>query len=399
MHLQAESKSVPIDSIKEYPGNPRKGNIELIRESLRANGQYRDVVVQRSTGYVLVGNHTRKAAKEEGWSEIRATFIDCDDEQAKRIVLVDNRANDVAGYDLPLLADILRDLPTLEGTGFNADAVGSVLASLRTGGYRAGADPDAVPTLPTEPKAKLGDVYLLGAHRLLCGDSTNLEHVDRLMDGEKARCLFTDPPYGVDYDGGMKKRERLAADVGGNLSPKAETTIYTEMLPSVMAACENRAPLYIWHAHTKADEIQSALRDAGYPVRSQIIWVKNNAQFISSAHYKQKHEPCFYAVKKSMKPWWYGPKNEVTIWNVDRSPRNDYHPTQKPVELVERALRNSTVQGDSVLDLFGGSGSTLIACEGLERRCYMMELEPAYVDVIVQRWEDLTNEKAVLCES
>ena len=389
---QRESKVVPIDSVKEYPGNARKGNVELIRESLRAHGQYRDIVVQRSTGYVLVGNHTRKAAKEEGWADISATFIDVDDEQAKRIVLVDNRANDVAGYDLPALADLLNDLPTLEGTGFNEDAVGSVLASLRTGGYRAGADPDNAPIPPTEPKSKVGDLYLLGKHRLLCGDSTNIENVDRLMASEKARCLFTDPPYGVDYDGGMRVREKLASD-------EQTTNIYSEMLPSILAACEDRAPLYIWHSHTKAAEVQSALLDADFSVRTQIIWVKNNAQFVSSANYKQKHEPCFYAVKKGKKPWWYGPKNEVTVWNIDRSPRNEYHPTQKPVELVERALRNSTVVDDIVLDLFGGSGSTLVAAEGLERRCYMMELEPAYVDVIVQRWEELTNEKAVLCES
>ena len=208
------------------------------------------------------------------------------------------------------------------------------------------------------------------------------------MGGEQAALVFTDPPYGVDYDGGTKKREKLAADQHG-------TDVYAAVLPMVLTASEKKAPIYLWHAYTEGPAAVSALRDAGYDVRSLILWVKNQAQFGAlSAHYKQQHEPCLYACRKGVAPYWHGPTNETTVWEHDRATSNDFHPTQKPIALAERAIGNSSVAGALVLDLFGGSGSTLMACEATARRARLMEIDPRYCDVIVRRWEEHTGRKA-----
>lgn len=384
--LAGKHQTVGINDVNPFPGNARKGNVDKIRESVREHGQYRTIVVQESTGYILAGNHTWQAMKAEGFENIDVTYVNVDEIEAKKIVLADNRLNDLAVYDTPALAELLKDLPDYEGTGFEQADVDLLLQSL-AGGFGRGKDVDAVPEAPSEPQTVPGDVYTLGNHRLMCGDSTSVDDVAKLMDGAHAKLLITDPPYGVDYDGGMKKREKLKGDHVG-------TSIYADMMPCVLVACEERAPLYIWLADNYMREVLGALDDAGLEQRSMIIWSKNNAQFMTGAQYKNKHEPLLYMHRKGKKPYWYGPNNEVTIWEVDRSPRNDFHPTQKPVELVERILDNSSKPGDAVLDLFGGSGSTLVGCEAQGRISYTMELNPVYCDVIVARWENLTGKKA-----
>ncbi len=194
-----------------------------------------------------------------------------------------------------------------------------------------------------EPVTKPGDLYQLGEHRLLCGDATEITGVERLLDGPRAAVVFTDPPYGVDYDGGTKKREKLAADNRG-------TGIYDDVLPVILLAAEEKAPLYLWHADRASVPVGAALAASNFTVRAQIIWVKNQAQFGAlSAQYKQKHEPCFYAHRKGVAPYWYGPTNEVTVWEADRAAANDFHPPQKPIALAERALKNSSRVGDAVL--------------------------------------------------
>lgn len=248
-------------------------------------------------------------------------------------------------------------------------------------------DPDEVPAPPVVPVTQAGDLWLLGDHRVLCGDSTSAEDVARVMDGALAQMAFTDPPYGVDYTGGAKKRESLANDNIG-------TDIYSASLCHLTTAADDKAPLYLWYAdgHVAA----AAAAAAGYKITAQIIWAKNHAQFVTSAHYKGKHEPCFYAHRKGKGARWYGPNNEVTLWECDRSPRNDWHPTQKPVELAVRAIGNSTDKGEVVLDLFLGGGTTLIAAEDLGRVCYGLEIAPQYVDVIVNRWQNHTGGAATL---
>jgi len=247
-------------------------------------------------------------------------------------------------------------------------------------------DDDEVPT-HTESRVHTGELWMLGDHKLLCGDATKKEDVERLMDGQKADMVFTDPPYGVGYDGGAKKREKLKGDEVG-------TSIYADAIPLLADVTYPHAALYLWYADANAAAAAAAAAAAGYEIVAQIIWAKNNAQFVSTAHYHGKHEPCFYAHKKGKSNQWFGGKGEVTLWEYDRAVKNEYHPTQKPVMLAERAAKNSTETGQVVIDLFGGSGSTLIACEKLNRKCYMMEIDPIYCDVILKRWEDFTGKEA-----
>jgi len=281
---------------------------------------------------------------------------------------------------------LLESLPDLEGTGYDGAALDGLLAALAPpSSFSGDTEPADVPEVP---RTVSGDLYLLAEHRLLCGDSTNRGDVERLMSGSVAQLVFTDPPYGVDYDGGTKKRERLVGDQRGS-------SIYAEVLPVIRDVSDDKAPLYLWHAGAVAASVYSAIAETDYEVRAQIIWVKNMAQFGAlSAQYKQKHEPALYCFKRGTSPRWYGPTNEVTVWEYARASVNEFHPTQKPVELAERALENSTERSHVVLDLFGGSGSTLVAATNKDRRAYLMEIDPGYCDVIVDRWERHTGSKA-----
>lgn len=215
------------------------------------------------------------------------------------------------------------------------------------------------------------------SHRLMCGDSTSAEDVGRLLRDAEPRLMVTDPPYGVDYKGGTKKHKGLAADERG-------TTIYGDFLPVWSAYLDTKAPLYLWHAGAVSVPVLDALADNGWSVRAQIIWAKNQAQFGAlGAQYKQKHEPCFYCYRDA--PYWYGPNNEVTVWEHARARVNEHHPTEKPVEVIERAIKNSSQRGDLVAEAFGGGGSTFVASEQNGRVCHGMELNPAFVAVILER--------------
>ena len=244
---------------------------------------------------------------------------------------------------------------------------------------------DEVPEPPADPITKPGDLWILGDHRVMCGDSTKAEDVARLMAGAKAGMMVTDPPYGVDYDGGQanaKKREKLSGD---------DTT---EVFNAGLSAALNAVPSgawYIWHAGRYAEPVYAAIRKCGFDVRALIVWNKLKAHYgAPSAHYCQKHEPCLYAVRDSA--GFCGPSNEVTVWDIEQPHRNEHHPTQKPIICMARAIRNH--EAESVYDPFLGSGTTLIAAEQLGRKSYGMEISPAYCDVIVKRWETLTGKNA-----
>lgn len=326
---------------------------------------------------VLAGNQRLRACIALEWPTVPCVVVDWDEAKQRRAMIKDNVS--AGEWDQDMLANEW-EVEELKEMGLNLDWD----EPEETEGL---TDPDDVPEVPEEPTTKLGDVWLLGEHRLLCGDSTKAEDVERLMNGEKADMVFTDAPYGVDYTGGTKKQKGLQGDTKG-------TSIYAEFLPLAYKYAQNEASFYFWYAAGYADIAQEIV-SAGYQIRTQIVWNKNQAQFGAlSAQYKQKHEPCMYAHKKGHAPKWVGPTNEVTVWDVDRSSKNNFHPTQKPVELAQRAMTNH--DPNFVLDLFLGSGSTLIAAEKTGRKCYGMELDPKYCDVIVKRWEDFTGKKATL---
>ena len=332
---------------------------------------------------ILVGGHQRlRIVKELGYKDVPCVEVNLTPNKERELNV---RLNKNTGqWDWDALANHF-DVGELLEWGFSEDDLQFYDPEPLPGLI----DDDDVPEVE-EAVTQAGDMWLLGEHRVLCGDATKKEDVERLMDGQKADMVFTDPPYGVDYDGGMKKQNKLKND---NLG----TEIYSLFMPYAVESLKDDGAFYVWYADATATATATA--DSGLVISAQIIWAKNHAQFMSSAKYKGKHEPCFYAHKKGKTAKWYGENNEVTLWEYDRASKNEYHPTQKPIALSERANKNSSPKNGIVLDLFLGSGSTLIACEKTNRKCYGMEIDPHYCDVIVKRWEVYTGKQSERIEA
>jgi DNA modification methylase len=394
--------AIAIDSIQPHPRNVRQGDVGAISESLKLHGQYRPIVVQKSTGHILAGNHTYKAARALKWKQIAATYVDVTDDQAVRILLMDNRANDLASYDDPALADILKQLmeteQRLEGTGFDPDDLEQLLRDIDAEQLpTVMGDPDEVPE-DVPAKTVLGDVWLLGRHRLRCGDSTSPTDMDALMNGQQADLIFTDPPYGMSYGGG---RARGSSPKGARV--KAHGMIMNDDLAgddliglvrdSIGLATTYKKPdkavyaCFTWRTYR---EFEEAILAAGLAIKACIVWDKQSIG-LGNSHYRPQHEFIFYCEGE-----WHGDKSQSDVWQLSRGNTSAYvHPTQKPVELISIAINNSSSYGDLVLDPFGGSGSTLIAAEQTNRTAYLMELDPHYCDVICARFQKATGIKPV----
>ena len=251
---------------------------------------------------------------------------------------------------------------------------------------------DEAPEPPAEPKAKLGNIYQLGRHRLMCGDSTSKADAEKLMNGIKADMLLTDPPYNVDYEGKTKDKLKIEND-------KMENSNFRQFLIDAFTTADlsmkEGAVFYIWHADSEGYNFRGACFDVGWKVRQCLIWNKNS-MVMGRQDYHWKHEPCLYGWKDGASHLWASDRKQTTILEFNRPSKNDLHPTMKPVTLFDYQIKNNTKGGDIVVDLFGGSGTAMMACEQNGRVCYTMELDPKYVDVIIERWENFTGEKAVL---
>jgi len=386
----------PISKPIPYSRNPRRNEaaISKVAGSIKEFGWRQPIVVD--TEGVIIAGHTRLlAAQHLRLQEVPVhVATDLSPQQIKAYRLADNRVAQEAEWDNDLLKLELSELEeegfSLDLTGFSEDELEALLAEGTEDGL---TDEDETPEVEEEAITLEGDLWILGKHRLRCGDSTNPQHVERLMDGKKADMVFTDPPYGVNYEGGhfhsgdvniKRKREKLAND--------ADDQIYANVIPLIASFCDG--PCYTWFAGTKPLKLYQAVEAVGQ-IHALIIWHKINAKYASmNAQYKQRHEPCLYWKPKSSTLRWCGASTEATLWEMKRDATNNFHPTQKPVELAERAINNHKVA--TVLDLFGGSGSTLIACEKTSRHCIMMELDPAYCDVIIKRWQQFTGKEAIL---
>ena len=387
---------VDINSIKPYKNNPRKNEeaIPYVMESIKQFGFKNPVILDKDN--VIVAGHTRiESAKRLGITEIPCIYADdLTDEQIKAFRLADNKVAEIAEWDIDLLDTELDDILNIDMSdfGFDLDFEDEEEKEIIE---------DEVPEVPEEPKAKLGDIYQLGNHRLMCGDSTKEEDVAKLMNGVKADMVFTDPPYGVSYTGGMKI-ENGKIESNGKKQIKNDALDYENLyrfLYDVFINLKNntipKSAFYVFYAHSRTREFLNAFYDAGLKQRSIIIWHKTSGGFGDfMAQYMNAYEPCIYGSNGESVNW-YGATNEKTVWDMDKEKKCDLHPTMKPIEVVARAINNSSKKEDRVLDLFGGSGSTLIACEQLNRKCYMCELDPHYIDVIIQRWENFTGEKAI----
>ena len=385
-----EYKVVSVDKLIPYARNSRTHSDEQVTKiaaSIKEFGFLNPVIIDGENG-IIAGHGRVMAAKKIGLETvpvIEASHLT--EAQRRAYVIADNRLALDAGWDEEMLRVEFAELEELgfdlELTGFELGEIADLEIDEPTEGL---TDEDDTPEAPEQPVTVEGDVWLLGKHRLMCGDSTSIDAVEKLMAGQKADMVFTDPPYGVDYDGGHKRREKLAND--------DDVAMYDLPIKNAYLASTDKAPIYLWFVERFAIDVLNGLHAAGYQVRNWIVWNKNLAQFGAfCAQYKSKHEPCIYAFKKGKSPNWCGPNNEVTVWDVKREPKNSFHPTQKPVELCERAMSNHSV--GKILDLFAGSGSTLIACEKNNKTCFTMELDPKYCDVIIKRWQDFTGKQAI----
>ena len=381
----------PLDAVRPYANNPRQTDdaVEAVAESIRRFG-FRQPIVVDADG-VIVAGHTRfRAAQRLGLATVPvhvATDLTPDEVRAYR--LADNKTAELASWDDAMLSI---ELDALRGAeidwtllGFDEEELAKLLAPAGTEGL---TDPDAVPEKPADPITKPGDLWLLGKHRLLCGDSTSAADVARLLDGAVPALMVTDPPYGVEYD----PEWRMDAGLTGNTArmgkvmndDRADWTEAWKLFPGDVA--------YVYHAGVFASTVQQSLERAGFAIRAQIIWAKDRLA-LSRGDYHWQHEPCWYAVREGGKGHRTDDRTQTTLWSIPaRDDAGHGHGTQKPVECMERPVRNHLA--DLVYEPFAGSGTTVIACERTGRTCMAMELDPGYCDVVVRRWEDFTGRKA-----
>lgn len=448
--------AIPIHDLVLDPKNTRRHgdrDLKAIVASIKQWGWTSPIIAREGTNQVIAGHGRIQAALRIGMTTVPVVFKRfATDHDAKAYAIADNRIAELSGWDLPNLKDILTDL---EGTGYDIALTGwspEDLDKLLAWDSKTEKDPDAIPAVQGPVIAKLGDLWILGEHRIVCGDATDPEVWARLMNGRQAACVFTDQPYGVAYQATSGKFTAIKNDA---LEHAALSEFLWKTFRNLVAHADQKAGFYIWHASSTRQDFAEAMTLAGLAEQQYLIWVKP-AAVLGHDDYQWAHEPCFYAAKGGQRPTFYGDRAQPTVWRfspvapdgivatvgrgltllagpdtlhltteapktkkqrtlrmpidkpitieIGNSPNGSCwevsrdhkaeHPTQKPVELAMRAIRNSSQYGDVVTDAFLGSGSTLMGAEMLGRACYGTELEPKYIDVIVKRWEQFTGKKA-----
>lgn len=376
---------VAIDKLVPYVNNARthsKEQVMKLRSSLREFGFVNPVIIDKDYG-ILAGHGRVMAAKEEGLTEVPCVLADyLTEAQKKAYILADNRYAQDAGWDEELLKI---EIEALQGedfdiflTGFDAAEIDDLYKDDLKGGIKEDEfDVDA--ELNNPAMTKFGDVWQLGNHRLICGDSTKAEAYETLMDGKKANLVVTDPPYNVNYEGsaGKIKNDNMAND--------AFYKFLFDAFTNMELALASDGSIYVFHADTEGLNFRKAFADAGFYLSGTCIW-KKQSLVLGRSPYQWQHEPCLFGWKKSGKHQWYSGRKETTIWEFDKPKKNGDHPTMKPIPLIAYPIMNSSMSNCIVLDPFGGSGSTLIACEQTNRICFMAEVDEKFCDVIVKRF-------------
>lgn len=414
-HLPDQIEHLATDALVPYARNSRTHSPEQVAQiaaSIKEFGFTNPVLIDANN--TLIAGHGRvMAAQSIGLPTVPAIRLaHLTDAQRRAYVIADNKLAENAGWDMATLAREVEDLTAdgydIELLGFGADELTALLGEYGQDAAKPGdglTDPDEAPAVQATPVTKLGDVWVMGKHRLMCGDSTSMEAVERLMDGRKADMVLTDPPYGVSFVGvkgsmysGGKKAGKNSAEMikADDLRGDDLVKLFADSMSSASMSSKAGAALYVFFAINRSQESITGLQGAGLEIRNWLIWDKGNVGFHAmGAQYKPNYEAFLYCHKAGQSPSWYGGNKEQTVWRFPVE-REGLHPTMKPVSLLCHALQNSSKSGDEVLDLFGGSGSTLIACEKKNRDCRMMELDPKYCDVIVRRWQEFTGKQATL---
>lgn len=391
-----------------------------IASSIREFGFLSPVLIDKD--YNIIAGHGRVlAAKKIEMEEVPCVFIDgLTDAQRKAYILADNRLSEIAEWDMDLVNSELEQLMELD---FDLDLTGFDFEIENNSGDIV--EDNFEMELPEEPLAKPGDIYQLGRHRLMCGDSTSVTDLTSLLNGNLVQCVCTDPPYNMAYEGAgntpdsKRKKNRILND---KMSPEQFREFLTDVYKTMYVGMEDGASCYVFYKELGEGVFMQCMHDGGITYKQELIWVKNQL-VLGGSKYQSMYEPCLFGCKGKSVKHWYGKRNQrsviehidlmnenelrdaireltenepTDIVRENKPLKNDLHPTMKPVKLLSKLLCNSTKADDNVLDLFGGSGSTLMACEQLGRNCYMMELDAKYVDVIIARWEQFTGQKAVL---
>jgi len=389
----------PIDKLLPYARNARQHSDEQIAQIAASIAEFGFVnpCLVGADGVLVAGHGRLAAARKLGLSTVPVVVLDhLTPTQRRALVLADNRLAELSTWDDVLLRIELEALQDegfdLDLTGFDADALAELLAGEEPE-HEGQTEDDAVPEIPEEPVSKPGDVWRLGPHRLVCGDATAAEAYAQLFpDGERADMVFTDPPYNVNYANSAKDklRGKHRPILNDALGADFHDFLYDAL--SLLVA-HTRGAIYVTMSSSELDTLQAAFRSAGGHWSTFIIWA-NNTFTLGRADYQRQYEPILYGWPEGAERHWCGDRDQGDVWQIKKPQKNDLHPTMKPVELVERAIRNSSRPGDVVLDPFGGSGTTLIAAEKSGRVARLIELDPKYADVIVRRWQDWTGQQA-----
>lgn len=399
MKLPDTLEAIQIDALIPYARNSRThsdAQVAQIAASIKEFGFTNPVLIDAGGG-IIAGHGRVLAARKLGLSEVPCIRLEhLTDAQKRAYVIADNRLALNSGWDMEMLKVEFADLQELgfdlELTGFDLDEIKELLAPVGTEGL---TDPDDAPPLPENPRTRPGDIWVMGKHRLLCGDSTSVSDLEKLTEGQLVDMWLTDPPYNVAYEGKTKdalkiKNDEMGDDQFRQFLRDAYTAADMVMKPG--------AVFYIWHADSEGYNFRGAAQDAGWKVRQCLIW-KKSSMVMGRQDYHWKHEPCLYGWKEGAGHLWAADRKQTTILEFEKPTRNGEHPTMKPVALFEYQLLNNTKGGDQVLDSFGGSGTTLIAAEKNGRVARIMELDPKYCDVIVKRWQDFTGKIAIHAET
>ena len=396
-NLNLKIEYIDVDKLTPYERNTRKHtdkDIDIIAKSIEKYGFNDAIGIWGKNATVVEGHGRLLAAKKLGMEKVPCVRLDHLTEQERReYAIAHNRSAEMSEWDFDILPDELEGLD-FEGFDFGFDF--GLENDTDTEVFED--DYDVEP--PAEPKSKLGDIYQLGRHRLMCGDSTKAEDVERLMGGQTADLLLTDPPYNValGQTGKSPRRRKDGKIILNDLLPdEAFREFLTLCFTNAKNSMKPGAGFYIWHADNEGYNFRGAAKDAGFTLRQTLIWVKNRFT-LGRQDYQWQHEPCLYGWADGASHVWYSDRKQSTVLNFDNPTVSKEHPTMKPIALFDYQIKNSTKSGDIVLDLFGGSGTTIMAAEQDGRIGYLMELDPRYVDVIIDRYEKFTGDKATKIE-
>ena len=391
-------QKISIEKLKPAEYNPRKDlkpedeEYQKIKKSLVEFGYVAPVIV--NADMTVIGGHQRlKVLKELGYTEIECNIVDLDKDKEKALNIALNKIT--GEWDNTKLEELLAELKEadvdMDMTGFSFDEVDNMLKDI-TGSKEDDFDVDQALDEIEEPTSKPGDIWILGRHRLMCGNSTQKEDVMHLMNNQEADMLLTDPPYNVDYEGKTSAALKIEND---NMSETEFYNFLIDAFRNMFESVKYGGSIYVFHADTEGLNFRNAFKAVGFKLAQCLVWVKNTF-VMGRQDYQWRHEPILYGWKEGAGHYFVDNRKQSTVLEFDKPSRNAEHPTMKPIDLLVYLIKNSSKENDIILDLFGGSGSTLIAAEQIQRTCYTMELDPKYCDVIIKRWENLTGQKAIL---